>query len=152
MRILSFFVALFAVTTLGAQRYEYLTFRLLNGNECSMNITSGATITFENASLVMNAGDKQLDLALSDLNAMYFAASPTGINDATAIAVKASYSNGTLQVTAPAGCVVSVYGLDGRAVATLKKSTNGTERYSLPLSNGMYIVRVGQQSVKILAQ
>jgi hypothetical protein len=66
--------------------------------------------------------------------------------------VKAQFTDGTLQVVAPAGTPIGVYNLDGRAVATLKKSTNGNERFTLPLSKGVYVVRIGQQTFKLLAQ
>jgi hypothetical protein len=47
---------------------------------------------------------------------------------------------------------VGVYSLDGRTIAVLKKSTDGNERFSLPLNKGIYVIRVDQQSFKILAQ
>jgi hypothetical protein len=152
MRILSLVVTLLAVTTLSAQRLDYLTFRLLNGNEQSLNIAQGALLTFSGDKLVVLADSKQTEFALADLNSLFFATEPTGINDVTSATVAAAFNNGNLQVTAPAGSIVKVYNLDGRSVATLQKSTNGNERFSLPLSKGVYVVRIGQQTFKLLAQ
>jgi hypothetical protein len=152
MRALSFFIALFVATTIGAQRLDYLTFRLQNGNEYSLNIASGATLTFSGNNLVGQAGDKQVTLALADLEALFFAPNATGIEETTTATVDAQFCNDALQVTAPAGTAIRVFNLEGRTLATLKKNTNGNERFSLPLSSGIYVVRVGQQTFKILAQ
>lgn len=152
MRILSFIVALFAATTISAQRMDYLTFRLLNGKEYSLNITSGATITFTNTSLVVQATEPSLEFSLTDLEALFFTAEPTGINDLETLDASVRYTGGTLHVEAPAGSKVGVYSLDGRTIATLKKNTDGNERFSLPLNKGIYVIRIDQQSFKILAQ
>ena len=152
MRILSFIVALFATTTISAQRLDYLTFRLLNGNEYSQNIASGATITFTNTSLVVQATEPSLEFSLTDLEALFFTAEPTGINDLETLDASVRYTGGTLHVEAPAGSKVGVYSLDGRTIATLKKNTDGNERFSLPLNKGIYVIHIDQQSFKILAQ
>ena len=154
MRIFTLIVTLFAVTSLSAQRLDYLTIRLLNGNEYSLNIASGATINFTDTSIDITAqpSEPSLSFALENLKSLLFVAEPTGINDVTKTTVAAAFDNGNLQVTAPAGSIVKVYNLDGRSVATLKKSTNGNERFSLPLRKGVYVVRIGQQTFKLLAQ
>ena len=152
MRALSFFIALFVATTIGAQRLDYLTFRLQNGNEYSLNIAAGATLTVSGNNLVGQAGGKQVTLALADLEALFFAPNATGIEETTTATVDAQFCNDALQVTAPAGTAIRVFNLEGRTLATLKKNTNGNERFSLPLSSGIYVVRVGQQTFKILAQ
>ena len=152
MRILSFFVALLLATSVSAQRLDYLTFRLLNGNEQSLNISSGAVLTFANDKLITTCDGQTITIATSDLGAIFFSAELTGINTLTTAAVHAQFLDGTLQVIAPAGTPVGVYNLDGRNVATLKKSTNGNERFTLPLYKGIYVVRVGEQTFKLLAQ
>ena len=152
MRLLSFCVALLAATTLSAQRLDYLTFRLLNGEEQSLNIASGATLSFVGTDLVTQADGKTVQIALADLNALFFSAEPTGINGVATTKVSAKLSNGALYVSAPAGSLVKVYSLDGRSVATFKKSTDGNERFSLRLNRGVYMVNVGQETFKLLAQ
>lgn len=152
MRLLSFCVALLTATTLSAQRLDYLTFRLLNGSEYSLNIASGATLTFASNNLVAHANGEERQFALADLSTFFFSASPTGINDVTAAAITAKYHEGALHVAAPAGSSVNVYSLDGRNVATLQKSSHGNERFTLSLNSGVYVVRVNQQTFKILAQ
>lgn len=152
MRILSFFVALLLATSVSAQRLDYLTFRLLNGNEQSLNISSGAVLTFANDKLITTCDGQTITIATSELGAIFFSAELTGINTLTTAAVHAQFLDGTLQVVAPAGTPVGIYNLDGRNVATLKKSTNGNERFTLPLHKGIYVVRVGEQTFKLLAQ
>ena len=154
MRILSFIALLLATTTLSAQRLDYLVLRLLNGNEYSINIASGATITFTDTSIdiTTEASEPSLSFALANLSTLFFAATPTGITSVAKAEINASFNNGALQVVAPAGSKVGVYSLDGRTIATFKKSANGNERFSLPLNKGIYVIRVDQQSFKILAQ
>ena len=151
MRILSLITTLFVATTLSAQRLDYLTLRLTNGEEHSLNIAAGATLTFSANTFVGQASGQQLQLPLADLATLFFAAEPTGIEDLSAAAVSARLSSNALIVTAPAGNAVSVYTLDGRLVTTLQKGVSGSERFSLPLSSGVYIVRIGQKTFKLLA-
>ena len=151
MRILSLLAALFVATTLSAQRLDYLTLRLTNGEEHSLNIATGATLTFSANTFVGQASGQQLQLPLADLATLFFAAEPTGIEDLSAAVVSARLSSNTLIVTAPAGSAVSVYTLDGRLVTTLQKGVSGSERFSLPLSSGVYVVRIGQKTFKLLA-
>ena len=151
MRILSLITTLFVATTLSAQRLDYLTLRLTNGEEHSLNIAAGATLTFSANTFVGQASGQQLQLPLADLATLFFAAEPTGIEDLSAATVSARLSSNALIVTAPAGNAVSVYTLDGRLVTTLQKGVSGSERFSLPLSSGVYIVRIGQKTFKLLA-
>lgn len=151
MRILSLIAALFAATTLSAQRLDYLTLRLINGEEHSLNIAAGATLTFSASTFIGQAGGQQLQLPLADLGALFFATEPTGIEDLSTATVTARLSSNALIVTAPEGSTVSVYTLDGRLLTTLQKSVNGSERFSLPLSSGVYAVRIGQKTFKLLA-
>lgn len=154
MRTVFLYVALLVATTVSAQRLDYLTFRLLNGSEYSVNIASGATITFTDTSIdiTTEASEPSLSFALANLSTLFFSATPTGITNVAKAEVNASFNNGALQVVAPAGSKVGVYSLDGRTIAVLKKSTDGNERFSLPLNKGIYVIRVDQQSFKILAQ
>lgn len=151
MRILSLLAALFVATTLSAQRLDYLTLRLTNGEEHSMNIATGATLTFSANTFVGQASGQQLQLPLADLATLFFAAEPTGIEDLSAAVVSARLSSNALIVTAPAGSTVSVYTLDGRLVTTLQKGVSGSERFSIPLSSGVYVIRIGQKTFKLLA-
>jgi hypothetical protein len=154
MRTVFLYVALLVATTVSAQRLDYLTLRLLNGNEHSVNIASGATITFTDTSIdiTTETSEPSLSFALANLSTLFFSATPTGITNVAKAEVNASFNNGALQVVAPAGSKVGVYSLDGRTIAVLKKSTDGNERFSLPLNKGIYVIRVDQQSFKILAQ
>ena len=151
MRILSLIVALFATTMLSAQRLDYLTLRLTNGAEHSLNIAAGATLTFSASTFTGQANGQQLQLPLADLSALFFAAAPTGIEDLEAAAISARLSSNARIVTAPAGSTVSIYTLDGRQLTTLQKSLSGSERFTLPLSSGIYVVRIGQETFKLLA-
>ncbi len=125
--------------TASAQSYSYLTFRQADGSETSLK-TSGLKLTFADGNLVATNGSETATFALANMAKMYFSSSATAISQASTESVSASIVNGTLQVTAPAGTSVSVYGLDGR------------EMPHQGLASGVYVVKVGQKVLKLMAK
>lgn len=126
--------------TAAADSYDYLTFRTSDGTEQSITAV-GTKITFSNGSLVATNGSESVTKTLSDMSAMYFATTASGIADVTTDAVSAAIVDGCLTVNAPAGTAVSLYGTDGRQLST-----------SARLERGVYVVRVGSQTFKLYAE
>ncbi len=124
---------------LTASAQSYLTFRQTDGSEKSLS-TSGLKLTFADGKLVATNGSETATFALSSMAKMYFSNSSTAIDQINTAEVSASIVNGTLQVNAPAGTPVSVYGLDGR------------EMPHQGLASGVYVVRVGQKVLKLMAK
>ncbi len=122
-----------------AQSLDYITFRTTNGTERSMTAV-GTTITFKDGQITATNGADKATWSLNDLSTMFFSAQATSIESATIQPVAVAIINGQLQVTAPAGSSVSVYTADGRLI-----SGNN-------LNKGIYIVRVNQQTFKVLAK
>lgn len=125
-----------------AQSYEYLTFQKASGDEFSMAIDH-LKITFDQGNLTATNGSKTISVALTDMNKMFFASSPTAIDQATANEaeqVAATIVNGQLQVTAPMGSNVCVYDMSGRQVNAQH------------LTKGTYLVRINNTTLKVLAQ
>lgn len=123
-----------------ADSYDYLTFRTADGAEQSITAV-GTKIVFTDGNLVATNGSTTITKSLSDMSAMYFAATASGIADVTTDAVSASIIDGRLSVTAPAGPAVSLYTADGRQLST-----------SSHLDRGVYVVRVGSQTFKLCAE
>lgn len=126
--------------TAAADSYDYLTFRTSDGTEQSITAV-GTKITFSNGSLVATNGSTTVTKTLSDMSAMYFATTASGIADVTTNAVSAAIVDGRLSVNAPAGTTVRLYGADGRQLST-----------SARLERGVYVVRVGSQTFKLYAE
>lgn len=122
---------------------DYMVFQKTSGEEFSLNVDH-LKITFSDG--VMNAtdGTKSFSVALTEMNKMFFSATPTtGIVQATTVAadeVSATIENGQLHVTAPVGSRVRVYGVDGREV-------NANH-----LTQGTYLVRINNTTLKVLAR
>lgn len=125
--------------TASAQSYSYLTFRQADGTETSLK-TAGLKLTFADGNLVATNGSETATFALSTMAKMYFSTNTSAIDQATTANISATIVNGTLQVNAPAGTPVSVYGLDGR------------EMPHHGLTSGVYVVRVGQKVLKLMAK
>lgn len=131
------------VSLTAAADNDYMMFQKTNGEEFSLSVDH-LKITFANGAMNATDGTKSVSVALTEMNKMYFSATPTtGIAQTTAAttdAVSATIENGELHVTAPAGSRVSVYSLDGRQV--------GTQH----LTKGTYLVRINQTTLKVLAR
>lgn len=138
--ILSFIMALGALTA-QAQSYNYLTLQQSDGTEQSVSV-SGLKITFSDSEVIATNGTATVSVPLAQMSKMYFSQKATAITDAAAAeAVSAAIVGGKLQVSAPVGTEVQVFSVDGRRL-----SPDGT------FSKGVYVVRAGGKSFKLLAQ
>lgn len=126
--------------TATADSYDYLTFRTADGTEQSLTAV-GTKITFADGNLVATNGSETFTKSLTDMSAMYFATTASGIAATTTNAATAAIVDGQLRVTAPAGTAVSLYAADGRQLST-----------SARLERGVYVVRVGNQTFKLYAE
>lgn len=132
--------ALTAVLGTTAQSLDYLTFRTADGTEQSLTAV-GLKLTFSDGQLVATGNGETTTFSLTDLSSMFFSQTATsiaGITDANA--TKVDIVNGQLKVTAPAGSRISVHSLDGRQA----NSNN--------LPKGVYLVRVNNQTLKVLSE
>lgn len=125
-----------------AQTYDYFTIKVANGDEKSFT-ASGLKITFTDETMIVTSGSESMKYSLSDLNKMFFATNPTAVEavKTNVTDVKVSLVGGKLSVQAPEGSSIHAYTTDGREV-----STEGV------FTNGVYIIRVNNQSFKVLAQ
>ncbi len=136
-------LALAALAALGAaaQSVDYITFRQTDGTEQSLPAI-GTKIVFTNGRLVATNGTATASADLTALDKMFFSAKPTGITTTTSgTAVRVTITGGHLNVSAPAGAVVTLHNADGRQLDTAAR-----------LSAGLYIVRVNGQSYKVKSE
>ena len=99
-------------------------------------------ITFANDNLMATNGTETFTAPVADMSKMFFSTTPTAVNTVAASdnGLHASIVNGQLKINAPAGSRVSVYSIDGREVGTAQ------------LTKGTYLVRVNNQTLKVIAQ
>ena len=136
-----FVCALLCSAMASAQTYSYLTLRKASGEEQSLAI-EGLKITFSDGNLVAANREKTTIVPLSEMGRLYFSATPTSIASASREleSPSARIVNGRLQVEAPAGTLVAVYGMDGR-----RMPLEGLQR-------GIYVVKVGSKTLKVIAR
>ena len=140
-QLLSALLLCAAALPASAQSYDYLTFKKTTGEETSLSIDK-LKITFANDNLVATNGTETFTAPVADMSKMYCSTTATAISTiaANANGLCAAIVNGQLKVNAPAGSRVSVYSIDGRQVGTTH------------LAKGSYLVRVNNQTLKVVAQ
>lgn len=139
-KLLFFCCAMAISTTASAQSYSYLTLRKAVGDETSLKV-DGLKITFSNGQLVATNGEETVSVPLSEMGSMFFSAQPTAIASTSAAGgFEASIVHGTFHATVPAGVEVKVYSTDGRLMPT-----SG-------LQPGVYVVKAGSQTLKVMAR
>lgn len=144
--------ALLAVaTTAAADSFSYLTVTQ-NQGETSYAIAAINKITFSptNMILLMNDGSKT-ELPLAGLSKMFFASQPTAISEVSPTAENHfTLINGTLKVNAPKGTKVYIYNIGGKLVKTADCIGDYTEIAVDALNKGVYVVRINNDSKKIM--
>lgn len=143
MKRLFFLTLLAAVAVLGAtaQTLDYLTIRLSDGTEQSLTAV-GTKITFSDGKLLAVNGEESATYDVSEVAKMYFSATPTSIAALpVAQSISAAIVDGHLKVTAPAGTSVALYTAEGRRIST-----------SAHLTKGLYVVRIGNETLKLLSE
>lgn len=136
--------------TATADDYAYLTIGQNTGDtEIALNNISKITFDEENMILNMADGSRQA-LPLSGLTKMFFSDGNTGIatvgNNSQAIRLV----NGTIHVQAPLGSVVTLYNVSGQMVKRVAVGTDDTQINVSGMTRGVYIVKVGNETKKIM--
>lgn len=130
-------LAVTALMALGAQadNVKFLNFRTLDGQETSLPIANGLTITFEDGKIIAKAEGSIFQTELSNMQDMYFGATVVSIPSISADAI-------------PAGTLVRVYTTDGRMVQSYEQ----TEGAQPQLPAGLYMIQAGGKTTKTLVK
>lgn len=122
---------------LGAQAddVKYLNFRTLDGQETSLPIANGLTITFQDGKILAKADGSIFQTELSNMQDMYFGATVVGIKSIASDAI-------------PAGTLVRVYTTDGRMVQSYEQ----TEGVQPSLPAGLYMIQANGKTTKTLVK
>lgn len=130
-----------------ADDYKYLTIGQYDG-ESSYSVSSIQKITFDTSNMILHLTDgTTASLPLSSLSKMFFSATSSDIATVGAARSDVQFSHGMLRADISRGESVSVYNMSGHKVF----STNESGIFDLSnLSRGVYIIRVGDDSRKVI--
>ncbi|MEG1860422.1 MAG: T9SS type A sorting domain-containing protein [Bacteroidaceae bacterium] len=145
-------VASFAVTAT-AQEYNFMTFKQgasLSGYETSLPIEK-LKITFAGGNLLATSTAGTKTFPLNTLSQMFFTSTPTsieleGVNSNPLIGIVGS----TLTINAPAGSLARVYDASGKQLISTTTCVNGASMNLSSLAKGLYFLKVGQRTFKIM--
>lgn len=138
--------ALFSMTAM-ADDYQYLTISGTD-SESSFTVSKIQKITFDatNMILLMTDGTEQA-LPLTSLQKMFFSSTPSGIATVGTTLSKMQFEGGMLRAEVARGETVAIYNMKGEQVFSANES--GTFDISR-LQRGVYIVKVGSQTKKVI--
>jgi len=132
-----------------ADNYAYLTISQTEG-DADYAVSNISKITFDTQNMMVHLTDgSEAKLPLAGLSKMFFSNSSTGIATLTAPA-QISLRSGVLRVNAPQGSIVTVYDMGGKAVRTVTATRAETEVNLSGVQKGVYIVKVGSETKKIM--
>ena len=153
-KILRFAVILLSVlctVRVSAGDYKYLTLQNLNGEESSLTL-SGLVLTFSDGNLHAKQNGTVRDYALARLAKMYLSKTATGVCSVDAKHTVVSLSGSTLNIKAPKGTQTSVFDAGGRIVFSSTIGADGIPAGVDVHTPGVYFVKAGSQTYKILVK
>ena len=129
-----------------ANAYNYLTIAS-DAVESSVALTQLEKITFSGTDLVVTSIDgTETRTSLSTLKSLYFSDEPTAVRTVRQDGL--SFRNG--HIVANGQGVLSVYNANGSLVRQQSVSSSRSEVNIATLPAGIYIVRLGNQTIKIV--
>lgn len=145
MRKTILLLLLASTLTTWASTYNYLTIAT-TAAESSVALSTIKKITFSGSNLVVTTIDgEETSVALSNLNRLYFSEKATAVRNLHA--GKLAYQNG--RIVAGTSGVLTVYNASGAIVRQMPVAGGRTEMNLSTLPTGIYIVKLGQQTLKI---
>ncbi len=148
-RLLLFIVALVPCMLCQADDYDTFTFAKTDGTEVALPAI-GLRITYANGKMTAVNGSQTATLSLADLSAMRFSTAAAGIAGVTADNGVKVLGN-QIMVAAPQGTIVQVVNLLGQTLCR-QTASGSSEAVGGVLMGGVYLVKVGQQTIKVLVR
>lgn len=133
-----------------ADSYAYLTIGQ-TGGETSVSVSDISRITFDSSNMVLHlANGTEQKLPLASLSKMFF--SETGTNGIAAVSTQPTISmkDGVLRVNITEPSTVTVYDMGGKAVRKVTATPGETEVNLNGMVKGVYIVKVGTETKKVM--
>ncbi|MCQ2190309.1 MAG: T9SS type A sorting domain-containing protein [Paludibacteraceae bacterium] len=131
---------------------KYMTIDFNNGTSVSFLLEDNPVITYENESLLVNK-DEKTTYSFDDIKNYHFteddqtAAKMTIANTLEIVKL----NDETIEVkNAKANCDVAVYTISGTVASQAKVNAEGQAIVKLPNQTGVYVIKAGKQSFKII--
>lgn len=124
---------------------------LTNGQRIYYAIDQHPKVVAENNMLVLQTSSERVEYSLADVHKYTLEPKSTGI-DAVESKPMISQSAGSITLCGlTANADLAVYDINGRTIRAMKADTNGTAVISTTgFASGVYIIRIGNTSIKIL--
>jgi len=133
-----------SMTTM-ADDYNYLTVASNNENK-SIELATVQKITFENGNAVVYTTGETFTFPLSEMQKMTFTVDPSAVKALSEVSENLKFANGQLQVSGKG--TLRIYNAAGALIrmANVDKQSNVNLK---GLKSGLYIVNLGEQTIKI---
>ena len=130
----------------------YMTIEKKSGEKFSFMLMEKPVVTFVSGNLVVN-GNAQTSYAIAEVRNYHFTENDlTGVANLSSEVFRiATYEDGSLQVqNAAAFSDVSIVNMNGVVVSSARTDATGSASINLSNLKGIYILSVGNQSVKLI--
>lgn len=108
------------------------------------------TITFDEGDMIIS-GDHVLRVTMSDVKRYIYTNNPSGVDDVKKAEPTLVFNGDVISVTnMPAGTPLEVYGINGSLVRSASLRGDAGQLSLEGLAEGVYIVKVGKTTYKIL--
>lgn len=134
-----------------ADEYAYLTISQ-EGSETSIAVSSIDHITFDSSNMVLHlTNGTEQTMPLSNLSKMFFTENgSSGIATVSGNQSNITLKDGVLYVKNVPGSTVTVYNAGGQTVRKITARETETQLNLSGLTKGVYIVKVGTETKKIM--
>jgi hypothetical protein len=151
IRLWLFMGVLLLVSGLHAGSYKYLIFQTTDGSKTSVFV-SDLKLAYNNGQLTATQNGTTATFTVSDLSKMWFTADLTAIQEVESPNTAVSLDGSALKINAPVGSVAKVYDANGRMVMSCKIASDGSPAHVNLLDRGIYVVKAGSETLKILVK
>lgn len=150
-RLLITVCVLMAAFQVFATDYKYLNIQKQDGDESSF-LLNGLKLSFSGGVLTASQNGAKTTYEVADLAKMYFSETQTAIQSVEKSHTAVSLQGSSLLIKAPAGTLSRVFDASGKLVMSTTISSDGTPSSVELLQPGIYLVKAGNQTLKILVK
>ncbi len=135
---------------INAEEYDYFTFTKADGSEITLPAI-GLKITFNNGMITAVNGQETQTVSLASVNSMYFS-NVAGIREFLSSDNAVHVNNHQLFVTSKKGTDITVTNMMGMVVCRCVSTSDGEQAVGGWLPEGVYIVKTGEQAIKVMVK
>lgn len=153
-KVLVLLLAVFASFQLAQAAYtnDDLIIETKDGNTVAYHLSTRPVVTFELTDLVLTSTDVKVQYPVTDVKELRFADGTTAINETKVGDITFSVSGDMISANGlENGSNLEVYSIDGKEIAKASVDATGKAQVNISdLGQGVYVVKAGKKSYKIL--